>query len=184
MYPHLHSPAGYPAPPNVTISHLTYRRQRREVQLQWVIYGPGNLTGFLVQQRASVPSSEAGAWEVAASDIEPESRNRRLGGLDPGVLYAFRILAMNHHTAGHPSEVKIPGAGLAAGRNSPSPQKTETWPMLPFTGYPAQVLCFHPYGSLAYVCIYSFSPIALYCLSLGSSGGPGHRSRPTNPASI
>uniref|UniRef100_A0A8C2MFY1 V-set and immunoglobulin domain containing 10 like 2 n=1 Tax=Cricetulus griseus TaxID=10029 RepID=A0A8C2MFY1_CRIGR len=99
---------GYPAPPNVTISHLTYRRQRREVQLQWVIYGPGNLTGFLVQQRASVPSSEAGAWEVAASDIEPESRNRRLGGLDPGVLYAFRILAMNHHTAGHPSEVKIP----------------------------------------------------------------------------
>ncbi|KAM7337831.1 hypothetical protein ACRRTK_003950 [Alexandromys fortis] len=98
----------YPAPPNVTISRLTYRRQRREVQLQWAIYGPGNLTGFLVQQRASVPSSEAGAWEVAASDIEPESRNRLLGGLDPAVLYAFRILAMNHHTAGHPSEVKTP----------------------------------------------------------------------------
>nr|XP_042138007.1 V-set and immunoglobulin domain-containing protein 10-like 2 [Peromyscus maniculatus bairdii] len=98
----------YPAPPNVTISRLTYRRQRREVQLQWAIYGPGNLTGFLVQQRASVPGSEAGAWEVAARDIEPESRDRRLGGLDPGVLYAFRILAMNHHTAGHPSEVKTP----------------------------------------------------------------------------
>ncbi|CAH6860254.1 Gm1113 [Phodopus roborovskii] len=98
----------YPAPPNVTISRLTYRRQRREVQLQWAIYGPGNLTGFLVQQRASVPSSEAGAWEVAASNIEPESRDWRLGGLDPGVLYAFRILAMNHHTAGHPSEVKTP----------------------------------------------------------------------------
>ncbi|XP_032765276.1 V-set and immunoglobulin domain-containing protein 10-like 2 [Rattus rattus] len=98
----------YPAPPNVTISRLTYRRQRREVQLQWAIYGPGNLTGFLVQQRASVPSSEAGAWEVAASDIEPESRDRHLGGLDPAVLYAFRILAMNHHTAGHPSEVKTP----------------------------------------------------------------------------
>ncbi|NP_001365224.1 V-set and immunoglobulin domain-containing protein 10-like 2 precursor [Mus musculus] len=98
----------YPTPPNVTISRLTYRRQRREVQLQWAIYGPGNLTGFLVQQRASVPSSEAGAWEVAASDIEPESRDRRLGGLDPGVLYAFRILAMNHHTAGYPSEVKTP----------------------------------------------------------------------------
>ncbi|XP_040586172.1 V-set and immunoglobulin domain-containing protein 10-like 2 [Mesocricetus auratus] len=98
----------YPAPPNVTISRLTYRRQRREVQLQWAIHGPGNLTGFLVQQRASAPSSEAGAWEVAASDIEPESRDRRLGGLDPGVLYAFRILAMNHHTAGHPSEVKTP----------------------------------------------------------------------------
>ncbi|XP_052042778.1 V-set and immunoglobulin domain-containing protein 10-like 2 [Apodemus sylvaticus] len=98
----------YPAPPNVTISRLTYRRQRREVQLQWAVYGPGNLTGFLVQQRASVPSSEAGAWEVAASDIEPESRDWRLGGLDPGVLYAFRILAMNHHTAGYPSEVKTP----------------------------------------------------------------------------
>ncbi|XP_060239344.1 V-set and immunoglobulin domain-containing protein 10-like 2 [Meriones unguiculatus] len=98
----------YPAPPNVTISHLTYRRQRREVQLQWAIHGPGNLTGFLVEQRASVPSSEAGVWEVAASDIEPESRDRRLGGLDPGVLYAFRILAMNHHTAGYPSEVKTP----------------------------------------------------------------------------
>ncbi|XP_028632002.1 V-set and immunoglobulin domain-containing protein 10-like 2 [Grammomys surdaster] len=98
----------YPAPPNVTISRLTYRRHRREVELQWTIYGPGNLTGFLVQQRASVPSSEAGAWEVAASDIEPESRDQRLGGLDPGVLYAFRILAMNHHTAGYPSEVKTP----------------------------------------------------------------------------
>lgn len=124
LYLHLHSPPGYPAPPNVTISRLTYRRQRREVQLQWAIYGPGNLTGFLVQQRASVPSSEAGAWEVAASDIEPESRDRRLGGLDPGVLYAFRILAMNHHTAGYPSEVKTPGAGLAAGRNPPPPTPT------------------------------------------------------------
>lgn len=91
------------------------------MQLQWAIYGPGNLTGFLVQQRASVPSSEDGAWEVAASDIEPESRDRHLGGLDPAVLYAFRILAMNHHTAGHPSEVKTPGAGLAAGKNSPPP---------------------------------------------------------------
>lgn len=125
LYLRLRSPLGYPTPPNVTISRLTYRRQRREVQLQWAIYGPGNLTGFLVQQRASVPSSEAGAWEVAASDIEPESRDQRLGGLDPGVLYAFRILAMNHHTAGYPSEVKTPGAGLAAGRNSlpPIPRK-------------------------------------------------------------
>uniref|UniRef100_A0A8C3VMZ8 V-set and immunoglobulin domain containing 10 like 2 n=1 Tax=Catagonus wagneri TaxID=51154 RepID=A0A8C3VMZ8_9CETA len=98
----------YPAPPNVTISRLTYGRQRREVQLQWAVQGPGNLTGFLVQRRASVPGPGAGAWETAAGDIEPESRGRRLGGLDPGVLYAFRILALNHHTAGHPSEVKIP----------------------------------------------------------------------------
>ncbi|KAM6173516.1 V-set and immunoglobulin domain-containing protein 10-like 2 [Erethizon dorsatum] len=98
----------YPVPPNVTISRLTYRRHRREVQLQWAIQGPGNLTGFLVQQRASVPGPGAGAWEIAASDIEPESRGRQLGGLDPGVLYAFRILALNHHTTGHPSEAKTP----------------------------------------------------------------------------
>ncbi|XP_032140915.1 V-set and immunoglobulin domain-containing protein 10-like 2 [Sapajus apella] len=98
----------YPAPPNVTIRRLTYGRHRREVQLQWAIAGPGNLTGFLVQRKASALGPGAGAWEIAASDIEPESRGRRLGGLDPGVLYAFRILALNHHTAGHPSEVKIP----------------------------------------------------------------------------
>ncbi|KFO31373.1 V-set and immunoglobulin domain-containing protein 10-like [Fukomys damarensis] len=98
----------YPAPPNVTIRRLIYQRHRREVQLQWAIQGPGNLTGFLVQQRASVPSPGAGDWETAARDIEPESRGRRLGGLDPGVLYAFRILALNHHTTGHPSEVKTP----------------------------------------------------------------------------
>ncbi|XP_013366436.1 PREDICTED: hemicentin-2 [Chinchilla lanigera] len=99
---------GYPAPPNVTISRLTYRRHWREVQLQWAVQGPGNLTGFLVQQRASVSGPGAGAWETAASDIEPDSRDWQLGGLDPGVLYAFRILALNHHTTGHPSEVKTP----------------------------------------------------------------------------
>ncbi|KAB1255012.1 V-set and immunoglobulin domain-containing protein 10-like 2 [Camelus dromedarius] len=98
----------YPAPPNVTISRLTYGRRRREVHLQWAIEGPGNVTGFLVQRRASAPGPGAGAWETAAGDIEPESRGRRLGGLDPGVLYAFRVLALNHRTAGHPSEVKIP----------------------------------------------------------------------------
>uniref|UniRef100_A0A8C2W2L1 V-set and immunoglobulin domain containing 10 like 2 n=1 Tax=Chinchilla lanigera TaxID=34839 RepID=A0A8C2W2L1_CHILA len=98
----------YPAPPNVTISRLTYRRHWREVQLQWAVQGPGNLTGFLVQQRASVSGPGAGAWETAASDIEPDSRDWQLGGLDPGVLYAFRILALNHHTTGHPSEVKTP----------------------------------------------------------------------------
>nr|XP_045377607.1 V-set and immunoglobulin domain-containing protein 10-like 2 [Camelus bactrianus] len=111
----------YPAPPNVTISRLTYGRRRREVHLQWAIEGPGNVTGFLVQRRASAPGPGAGAWETAAGDIEPESRGRRLGGLDPGVLYAFRVLALNHRTAGHPSEVKIPADP-------------------PFSAYPA-VLC-------------------------------------------
>ncbi|XP_074158327.1 LOW QUALITY PROTEIN: V-set and immunoglobulin domain-containing protein 10-like 2 [Sminthopsis crassicaudata] len=98
----------YPAPPNVTISSLTYGRQRTEVRLQWATKGPGNLTGFMVQRRASSPGSGAGVWERAAGDIEPESRGRRLGGLDPGVLYAFRVLALNHRTAGYPSEVKTP----------------------------------------------------------------------------
>ncbi|XP_062948628.1 V-set and immunoglobulin domain-containing protein 10-like 2 [Cynocephalus volans] len=98
----------YPAPPNVTISRLTYGRHRTEVQLQWAVAGPGNLTGFRVQRRPSVLGPGAGAWETAASDIEPESRGRRLGGLDPRVLYAFRMLALNHHTAGHPSAVKTP----------------------------------------------------------------------------
>lgn len=160
-------PPGYPAPPNVTISRLTYRRQRREVQLQWAIYGPGNLTGFLVQQRASVPSSEAGAWEVAASDIEPESRDRRLGGLDPGVLYAFRILAMNHHTAGHPSEVKTPGAGLAAGRNLPfsPPEALKLDLSSSSQGTLLQSFASILMSPLAYVCIYSFSPTVPYHLS-------------------
>lgn len=117
------SPPGYPAPPNVTIRSLTYGRHRREVQLQWAIRGPGNWTGFLVQRRAGVPGPGAGAWETAAGDIEPESRTRRLGGLDPGVLYAFRVLALNHHTTGHPSEVKTPGAAASATRCPPlSPQ--------------------------------------------------------------
>ncbi|XP_076968046.1 V-set and immunoglobulin domain-containing protein 10-like 2 [Tamandua tetradactyla] len=98
----------YPAPPNVTISRLVYARHRREVQLQWAVRGPGNLTGFTVQRRASAPRHRAGAWETAAGDIGPESRGWRLGGLDPGVLYAFRVLAVNHRTAGQPSEVKTP----------------------------------------------------------------------------
>ncbi|XP_044524917.1 V-set and immunoglobulin domain-containing protein 10-like 2 [Gracilinanus agilis] len=98
----------YPAPPNVTISSLTYGRQRSEVRLQWATQGPGNLTGFMVERRASPAGPGPGVWERAAADIEPESRGRRLGGLDPGVLYAFRVLALNHRTAGHPSEVKTP----------------------------------------------------------------------------
>ena len=93
-------PPGHPAPPNVTISRLTYGRHRREVQLQWATEGPGNLTGFLVQRRPGAAGPGAGAWETAAGDIGPESRTWRLGGLDPGVLYAFRVLALNHRTAG------------------------------------------------------------------------------------
>ncbi|XP_042656321.1 LOW QUALITY PROTEIN: V-set and immunoglobulin domain-containing protein 10-like 2 [Tyto alba] len=100
----------YPAPPNVTISKLRYTRARTEVRLEWRTHGTGNLTGFVVQRRqAKKPSRRApGPWETAAGDIEPHSRDRRLGGLDPAVVYAFRVLAVNHRTAGHPSEVQTP----------------------------------------------------------------------------
>ncbi|KAI6073131.1 V-set and immunoglobulin domain-containing protein 10-like isoform X1 [Aix galericulata] len=100
----------YPAPPNVTISKLRYTRARTEVRLEWRTQGTGNLTGFVVQRRqAKKPQRRApGPWETAAGDIEPHSRDRRLGGLDPTVVYAFRILAVNHRTAGHPSEVQTP----------------------------------------------------------------------------
>ncbi|KAM6998721.1 V-set and immunoglobulin domain-containing protein 10-like 2 [Passerculus sandwichensis] len=100
----------YPAPPNVTISKLRYTRARTEVRLEWRTQGAGNLTGFVVQRRRTKkPLREsASPWETAAGDIEPHSRDRRLGGLDPAVLYAFRVLAVNHRTAGHPSEVQTP----------------------------------------------------------------------------
>ncbi|KAJ7415964.1 titin-like protein [Willisornis vidua] len=100
----------YPPPPNVTISKLRYTRARTEVQLEWRTQGTGNLTGFVVQRRQTKkPLREAPSpWETAAGNIEPDSRDRRLGGLDPAVLYAFRVLAVNHRTAGHPSEVQTP----------------------------------------------------------------------------
>lgn len=106
-----HLAAGYPAPPNVTISKLRYTRARTEVRLEWRTQGAGNLTGFVVQRRQTKkPLRESPSpWETAAGDIEPHSRDRRLGGLDPAVLYAFRVLAVNHRTAGHPSEVQTPG---------------------------------------------------------------------------
>ncbi|KAM6234881.1 LOW QUALITY PROTEIN: V-set and immunoglobulin domain-containing protein 10-like 2 [Spheniscus humboldti] len=100
----------YPAPPNVTISKLRYTRARTEVRLEWRTQGAGNLTGFVVQRRQTKkpPRRAPGPWETAAGDIEPHSRDRRLGGLDPAVVYAFRVLAVNHRTAGHPSEVQTP----------------------------------------------------------------------------
>ncbi|XP_067422909.1 V-set and immunoglobulin domain-containing protein 10-like 2 [Emydura macquarii macquarii] len=104
----------YPTPPNVTISKLMYTRQRTEVQLEWVTQGSGNLTGFVVQRQEAkkaslgLSRSAAPAWETVASDIEPDIRDHRVGGLDPAVVSAFRILAVNHRTTGHPSEVKTP----------------------------------------------------------------------------
>ncbi|XP_029429136.1 V-set and immunoglobulin domain-containing protein 10-like 2 [Rhinatrema bivittatum] len=103
----------YPNPPNVTISKLMYTRQRTEVDLEWMTQGRGNLTGFMVQRRVSKRSSPQSAgkvdsWDIVASDIQPEIRGHKLGGLNPAVVYAFRILAVNHRTTGFPSEVKTP----------------------------------------------------------------------------
>ncbi|XP_060549556.1 V-set and immunoglobulin domain-containing protein 10-like 2 [Pantherophis guttatus] len=101
----------YPNPPNVTISRLMYTRPRTEVELEWETRGSGNLTGFIVQRREAKktgPKQVASSWETVANNIDPDVRGRKLGGLDPAVAYAFRILAVNHRTTGHPSEVKTP----------------------------------------------------------------------------
>ncbi|ETE71216.1 Carcinoembryonic antigen-related cell adhesion molecule 1, partial [Ophiophagus hannah] len=103
----------YPNPPNVTISRLMYTRPRTEVELEWEIRGSGNLTGFVVQRREAKktgPKQMAISWETVANNIDPDVRGRKLGGLDPAVVYFFRILAVNHRTTGYPSEMKTPGA--------------------------------------------------------------------------
>ncbi|KAG8434690.1 hypothetical protein GDO86_012882 [Hymenochirus boettgeri] len=103
----------YPTPPNVTISRLIYSRQRTEVDLEWMTKGSGDLTSFMVQRKASIRSSNgpkrAGqSWDTVAKDIKPDIRGYKLGGLESSVVYAFRILALNHRTTGFPSEVKTP----------------------------------------------------------------------------
>ncbi|KAK9395087.1 carcinoembryonic antigen-related cell adhesion molecule 5 [Crotalus adamanteus] len=101
----------YPNPPNVTISRLMYTRPRTEVELEWETRGSGNLTGFVVQRREAKktgPKQMTSSWETVANNIDPDVRGRKLGGLDPAVVYAFRILAVNHRTTGYPSEVKTP----------------------------------------------------------------------------
>ncbi|XP_029142906.1 V-set and immunoglobulin domain-containing protein 10-like 2, partial [Protobothrops mucrosquamatus] len=103
----------YPNPPNVTISRLMYTRPRTEVELEWETRGSGNLTGFVVQRREAKktgPKQMTSSWETVANNIDPDVRGRKLGGLDPAVVYAFRILAVNHRTTGYPSEMKTPGA--------------------------------------------------------------------------
>ncbi|XP_063799855.1 V-set and immunoglobulin domain-containing protein 10-like 2 [Pseudophryne corroboree] len=108
----------YPTPPNVTISKLLYSRQRTEVDVEWLTKGTGDLTGFMVQRQASVRSSRSipvikrsvrmVSWDTVANYIDPQIRGQKLGGLDPSIVYAFRILAVNHKTTGFPSEVKTP----------------------------------------------------------------------------
>lgn len=83
--------------------------------MEWMTQGAGDLTGFMVQRQASIRSVsprrsvQTAPWDTVAVDIEPEIRGHKLAGLDPSILYAFRILAVNHKTTGFPSEVKTPG---------------------------------------------------------------------------
>ncbi|XP_007894160.1 V-set and immunoglobulin domain-containing protein 10-like 2 isoform X2 [Callorhinchus milii] len=110
----------YPTPPNVTISKLLFGRQRTEVLLEWTTRGSGDLTGFLVQRqpvrRSVMPNGRTSAltkeephhWETVVSAVDADIRGHKLGGQDPSILYAFRILAVNHRTTGFPSEVKTP----------------------------------------------------------------------------
>ncbi|XP_069470182.1 V-set and immunoglobulin domain-containing protein 10-like 2 isoform X2 [Ambystoma mexicanum] len=106
----------HPTPPNVTISKLMYTKQRTEVDVEWMTKGAGNLTGFIVQRQVSKRSAgksfpntmKVDNWDNVINDIEPEIRGHKLGGLDPSIVYAFRILAVNHRTTGFPSEVKTP----------------------------------------------------------------------------
>lgn len=89
-----------------------YTRHRTEVEVEWQTQGAGNLTGFVVQRREMKKVAKrqpTSLWETVANDIDPDIRDQKLGGLDPSVVYAFRILAVNHRTTGHPSEVKTPG---------------------------------------------------------------------------
>ncbi|XP_059812742.1 V-set and immunoglobulin domain-containing protein 10-like 2 [Hypanus sabinus] len=137
----------YPTPPNVTISKLLYNRQRTEVVLEWITRGSGDLTGFMVQRRPARRSFAGWGetlrrnfeepvtdthipWQVVANAIDPAVRGHKLGGLDPTVLYAFRILAVNHKTTGYPSEVKTPAVRLVPGYFSADP---------PFSALPAVI---------------------------------------------
>ncbi|KAH0623236.1 hypothetical protein JD844_031321 [Phrynosoma platyrhinos] len=125
----------YPTPPNVTISKLMYTRHRTEVELEWQTQGSGNLTGFVVQRSIAKKATKkqlTSFWETVANDIDPDIRDQKLGGLDPAVVYAFRILAVNHRTTGHPSEVKTPDlVRTAIGHASDADP--------PFNAYPAVI---------------------------------------------
>ncbi|XP_043936764.1 V-set and immunoglobulin domain-containing protein 10-like 2 [Protopterus annectens] len=107
----------YPPPPNVTISKILYSRQRTDVFLEWMTLGKEEMTEFIVQRQerpaASITPesdtmSKSGTWETVASKIKPNIRGQKLSGVDSTVLYAFRIVAVNHNTRGYPSEWKTP----------------------------------------------------------------------------
>lgn len=100
-------------PPNVTISKITYSSQQRtDVMMEWLVQRDGDLTGFFIEhQRLPVGKSEVVVplWQKVVADLEPSTRSYQITNLDPIEKYAFRVIAVNHRTTGHPSEVRSPG---------------------------------------------------------------------------
>ncbi|XP_023818677.1 V-set and immunoglobulin domain-containing protein 10-like 2 [Oryzias latipes] len=118
----------YPMPPNATLIRVMYNsRQRQQVEAEWQVESGdnGGWTGFFLEyrkvserpgKRGGSNSSQQQVQESAASQDwyriiiqDPETRSHTVYGLIPTVTYQFRITAVNYHTFGHPSAVKIPG---------------------------------------------------------------------------
>lgn len=122
----------YPMPPNATLIRVMYNsRQRQQVEAEWQVESGdnGGWTGFFLEyrkvserpgKRGGSNSSQQQVQESAASQDwyriiiqDPETRSHTVYGLIPTVTYQFRITAVNYHTFGHPSAVKIPGTKRA-----------------------------------------------------------------------
>ncbi|XP_076131118.1 hemicentin-1-like [Alosa pseudoharengus] len=103
----------YPMPPNVTISKLVYSsRQRTEVDMEWFLKTQGDITGFIIERRR-LPQSAGKRdadpqWQEVAVNLDPSTQTYKMSGFDPTGLYAVRLMAVNHRTIGHPSDVKSP----------------------------------------------------------------------------
>ncbi|CAL8364677.1 unnamed protein product [Lota lota] len=118
----------YPMPPNVTLHRAIYSsRQRGEVDLEWRLEagaetnGDGGggqtpaFTGFLLEIRWLTAKSMGGKkdegsfseWRASVV-TEAEVRRHTQGSLAPTDTYQFRVTALNHRTAGHPSAERTP----------------------------------------------------------------------------
>ncbi|KAK0150265.1 V-set and immunoglobulin domain-containing protein 10-like 2 [Merluccius polli] len=128
----------YPMPPNVTLHRAMYSsRQRGEVELEWRLEagaetdGDGGgggggqtslaFTGFLLEYRWLTEEERPAAERKAGKEdkgvfsewrssvvTEREARRHTQGSLAPTNNYQFRVTALNHRTAGHPSAERSP----------------------------------------------------------------------------
>ncbi|XP_030216923.1 LOW QUALITY PROTEIN: V-set and immunoglobulin domain-containing protein 10-like 2 [Gadus morhua] len=126
----------YPMPPNVTLHRAIYSsRQRGEVELGWRMETDGGgaggggggeeegggptplFTGFLLEirwlteraKRKGGKKDEGSFSEWRASVVtEAGARRHTQGSLAPTNTYQFRVTALNHRTAGHPSAERTP----------------------------------------------------------------------------